>query len=92
MPAIEASVMEVWKSGCSSDYTLKRLETVTMKALSGAAHEMEFIRFLLGNSPVLQQMCITDPCMTKKEEMVMLVGLLRFQRASPLAGVFIIPR
>ena len=91
MPAVEASVMEVWKSGCSSDYTLKRLKTVTMTALSGAAHEMEFIRFLLGNSPVLEEMWIINPCETKEEEGGMLVGLLRFRRASPLAGVLFIP-
>jgi len=91
VPGVEAPVMEFWKSGRSSDYTLKRLKTVTMIGLIGAPHEMEFIQFLLRNSPVLEEMYIL-PTDTKEKEVDVLVELLQFQRVSPVAEIFFIKK
>lgn len=88
--AIEASDLDFWKTECPLDCTLKRLKTVMMTDLGGVPHEMEFIRFLLGNSPVLEKMSIAPGTYVTAGRVDMLVELARFRRASPLAEVLFI--
>lgn len=88
--AIEASDLDFWKTECPSDCTLKRLKTVMMTDLGGVPHEMEFIRFLLGNSPVLEKMCIAPSTYVTAGRVDILVELVRFRRASPLAEILFI--
>lgn len=90
MAAVEASDFDFWETECPSDCTLKQLKTVKITDLFGVRHEMEFIRFLLGNSPLLEKMSIA-PCTYVTEGRVdMLVELVRFRRASPLAEILFV--
>jgi hypothetical protein len=58
-----------------------------MTEMSGVPHEMEFIKFLLENSPVLEIMSIT-PCQFLMEgRLNMLIELVKFRRASAQAEI-----
>lgn len=58
-----------------------------MTDMCGVPHEMELIKKLLGNSPVLEKLSIV-PCIYVTELKVdMLVELVRLRRASPLAEI-----
>lgn len=90
MVALETPNSYFWETACPSDCTFKRLKTVTMTDMYGVPQEMELIKFLLGNSPALEKMCIA-PCMYVTERRLnMLVELVRFRRASPLAELIFI--
>ncbi|GLT34543.1 hypothetical protein SLA2020_090520 [Shorea laevis] len=89
LPAIGAPDLDFWEKECPSDCTLKRLKDVKMTDMSGVPHEMEFIKFLLANSPVLKSMTIS-PCVVMDGKVNMLIGLLRFRRASPQAEILFI--
>ncbi|CAH2037914.1 unnamed protein product [Thlaspi arvense] len=67
------------------EYKLPRLETVRMTDVSGIRNELEFIRFLLGTSPVLETVIVTSSLSDKDAKMDMVVELLRFPRVSPRA-------
>lgn len=61
-----------------------------MSDVSGVPHEMEFIKFLLENSPILKTV-IMSPCVYVLDGTLnMLVELLRFRRASPQAEIVFI--
>lgn len=61
-----------------------------MSDISGVPHEMEFIKFLLENSPILKTV-IMSPCVyVLGGTLNMLVELLRFRRASPQAEIVFI--
>ncbi|GLT91707.1 hypothetical protein SLE2022_095830 [Rubroshorea leprosula] len=89
LPAIGAPDLDFWEKECPSDCTLKRLRDVKMTDMSGVPHEMEFIKFLLANSPVLESMTIS-PCVVMDGKVHMLIELLRFRRASPQAEILFI--
>lgn len=90
MVALEMPDLEFWENECPSYCTFKRLQTVKITDVCGVPHEMEFIKFLLEKSPALEKMSIT-PCMYVTEgRLDMLVELVRFRRASPLAELLFI--
>ncbi|KAM7484489.1 hypothetical protein LguiA_000498 [Lonicera macranthoides] len=88
--ATEALDLDFWEEDCPSDCALKRLKTVKMADLSGVPHEMEFIRFLLGNAPMLEIMSITPSVYVTEGRLNMLIELVRFRRASARAEIIFI--
>lgn len=61
-----------------------------MTDISGVPHEMEFIKFLLRNSPVLEILSITPCAFLTERKMNMLIELVRFRRASAQAEILFI--
>lgn len=82
--------MDFWEEDCPSDCALEQLKTVKMADLSGVPHEMEFIRFLLGNAPMLEIMSITPSVYVTEGRLNMLIELVRFRRASAQAEIIFI--
>jgi hypothetical protein len=52
--AVEVPDLGFWAEECPEDCTFKQLKVVKMTDMSGVPHEMEFLKFLLANSPVLE--------------------------------------
>ncbi|KAF5929893.1 hypothetical protein HYC85_000105 [Camellia sinensis] len=99
--ATEAPDLDFWEKECPSDCTVSLLETVKMTDMSGVPHEMEFIKFLLRNSPMLETMSITPSVYCLCSEIYvdiyvtdgrlnMLIELVRFRRASAQAEIIFI--
>lgn len=88
--ATEALDLDFWEEDCPSDCALEQLKTVKMADLSGVPHEMEFIRFLLGNAPMLEIMSITPSVYVTEGRLNMLIELVRFRRASAQAEIIFI--
>ncbi|KAK4260916.1 hypothetical protein QN277_003977 [Acacia crassicarpa] len=85
--ATDAPDLDFWSKECPSDCTLKQLKVVKLTDMCGVPHEMELIKFLLANSPVLETMSIV-PCMYVMEsQLKMLIELVRFRRASARAEI-----
>lgn len=83
--SIATSDLDFWEKDCPSDCTFGQLKSVRMSDLSCVPHEMEFIKFMLRNSPVLETMHLS-PCSCAKDRILhMLVELVRFRRASARA-------
>ncbi|KAK7275089.1 hypothetical protein RIF29_16196 [Crotalaria pallida] len=79
--------LEFWEKERPSDSMLSQLKVVKLTDVCGVPHEMEFIKFLLGCSPVLEMMSIV-PCVHDTEnQMRMLIDLVKFRRASTTAEV-----
>lgn len=88
MAGIEAPDLEFWNDTWPSNCTLAKLQVVKMTDLFGVPSEMEFAKFLLENSPVLETLSITPSAyVTKDGRIDMLIEFVRFRRASPLAEV-----
>lgn len=79
--------MDFWEKECHSDCTFKQLKLVKMTDISGVPHEMELIKFLLKNSPVLEIMSINPVAFVADRKLNMLIELLRFRRASAQAEI-----
>ncbi|GMP83053.1 hypothetical protein CsSME_00037118 [Camellia sinensis var. sinensis] len=88
--ATEAPDLDFWEKECPSDCTFSLLETVKMTDMSGVPHEMEFIKFLLRNSPMLETMSITPSVYVTDGRLNMLIELVRFRRASAQAEIIFI--
>ncbi|KAK3031790.1 hypothetical protein RJ639_036942 [Escallonia herrerae] len=88
--ATECPDLEFWEMECPSDCTLGQLKTVKMTDMSAVPHEMKFIRFLLGNSPLLEVMSITPSIYVTDGKLNMLVELVRLRRASSQAEIIFI--
>lgn len=58
--------------------------------LSGVPHEMEFLKFLLKNSPVLEVMSILPGIYVSCGKLNVVIELLRFRRASAKAEIIFI--
>lgn len=58
--------------------------------MSGVPHEMEFIKFLLKKSLVLETMRITPCAYVLDGRLNMLIELVSFKRASPEAEILFI--
>ena len=58
-----------------------------MTDMSGVPHEMEFFKFLLSRSPVLETLSIAPCVYVMDGRLNMLIELVRFRRASPLAEI-----
>lgn len=56
-----------------------------MTDVSGIRNELEFIRFLLGTSPVLETVIVSSSLIDKEAKMDMVIELLRYPRVSPRA-------
>lgn len=61
------------------------LQRVKMISMSGGKHELDFIRFLLLSSPVLEKMTVKPASYNGSSEL--LKKLLRFRRASLCAEI-----
>ncbi|GAU49560.1 hypothetical protein TSUD_242930 [Trifolium subterraneum] len=83
---------DFWKIECPSDSVLSKLKFVDLEDMSGVLHEIEFIKFLLGCSPVLETMIIIPSILDKECQLKMLVELMKFPRASSKAGINFIRR
>ncbi|XP_004490302.1 F-box/FBD/LRR-repeat protein At1g13570-like [Cicer arietinum] len=82
--------LDLWEKGFLSDSILSQLKLVKLTEMSGLPHEINFIKFLLGSSPVLETMSIV-PCMYDLEgQLRMVVELMKFRRASTKAEVYFI--
>ncbi|BBG94397.1 F-box/RNI-like superfamily protein [Prunus dulcis] len=90
LAAIEASDLDFWEKQCPSDCAFGRLKVVKMTDMSGVPHEMEFIKFLLKKSPVLETMSITPCAYVLDGRLNMLIELVSFKRASPEAELLFI--
>ncbi|XP_028081119.1 F-box/FBD/LRR-repeat protein At1g13570-like isoform X2 [Camellia sinensis] len=88
--ATEAPDLDFWEKECPSDCTFSLLETVKMTDMSAVPHEMEFIKFLLRNSPMLETMSITPSVYVTDGRLNMLIELVRFRRASAQAEIIFI--
>ncbi|KAK3015411.1 hypothetical protein RJ639_007483 [Escallonia herrerae] len=88
--ATECPDLEFWEMECPHDCTLEQLKTVKMTDMSAVPHEMKFIRFLLGNSPLLEVMSITPSVYVTDGKLNMLVELVRLRRASSQAEIIFI--
>ncbi|XP_058183575.1 F-box/FBD/LRR-repeat protein At1g13570 isoform X2 [Rhododendron vialii] len=85
--ATEATDLDFWENECPSDCTFRLLKSVKIADISGVPHEMEFIKFLLRNSPVLEVMSIIPSTCVTDGRINMLIELLRFRRASAEAEI-----
>ncbi|XP_057961103.1 F-box/FBD/LRR-repeat protein At1g13570 [Malania oleifera] len=90
LAAKEAPDLYFWEEEWSSGCTFKDLRIIKMTDMSGVPHEMEFIKFLLENSPVLEIMSITPCVYVMDGRLNMLIELLRFRRASAQAEILFI--
>ncbi|KAK8979520.1 hypothetical protein V6N11_073517 [Hibiscus sabdariffa] len=90
LAAIDAPDLDFWDDECPSDCTFKQLKLVKMTDMSGVPHEMEFIKFLLANSPALETMSISPCVYVMDGRLNMLIELLRFRRASAQAEILFI--
>ncbi|KAL7170808.1 hypothetical protein ACSBR2_035642 [Camellia fascicularis] len=88
--ATEAPDLDFWEKECPSDCTFSLLETVKMTDMSGVSHEMEFIKFLLRNSPMLETMSMTPSVYVADGRLNMLIELVRFRRAYAQAEIIFI--
>ncbi|KAM0019819.1 putative F-box domain, FBD domain, leucine-rich repeat domain superfamily [Helianthus debilis subsp. tardiflorus] len=89
-PATETPDLDFWEKECPCDCAFKRLKIVKMTDVSGVPHEMGFIEFLLGNSPVLEIMSITPSVYVTEGRVNMLIELLRLKRASAEAEIIFV--
>ncbi|MCD7456149.1 hypothetical protein HAX54_030725 [Datura stramonium] len=79
--------LDFWERDWPADCTFSKLKIVHMTDFSGLPHEIAFIKFLLGHSPVLEQMIVAPTIYVMDKVVKMLIDLLTFRRASPLATV-----
>lgn len=87
---MEAPDLDFWIKECPKGCTFEKLKIVKMTDMSGVPHEMEFIKFLLANSPVLEMMTIAPCVYVIDGRLSMLIELLRFRRASAQAEILFI--
>ncbi|XP_052187209.1 F-box/FBD/LRR-repeat protein At1g13570-like [Diospyros lotus] len=74
--------------GWSADISLNQLKEVEMRDVWGTRAELEFIKLLLGKSPVLEKMVIETNGLLGHEAVKFLSKVMRFKRLSPLAEVY----
>ncbi|KAF8407764.1 hypothetical protein HHK36_006900 [Tetracentron sinense] len=79
------SIEEFWEAQRRLDCSMNQLRVVNVFGISGARPELEVIKFLLANSPVLEILSITP--WPKVKEKRMLQELVRFPRASTKAAI-----
>ncbi|KAL1829856.1 hypothetical protein ACET3Z_008268 [Daucus carota] len=71
--------IDIWERKCPADFTFKHLKTVKLSNIF-TENDMEFVRFVLGPSPVLEVIRIS-PKYENGEAMKMVNEVLRFRRA-----------
>ncbi|KAJ4953491.1 hypothetical protein NE237_030323 [Protea cynaroides] len=80
------SFMDLQKAKDQLKCTFNKLRIVKISSLLGREFELELIKFILANSPVLETMNIS-PSGNCIDKVLMLKELLRFKRASPQAEI-----
>lgn len=82
--------MDFWEKECEFDCKFEHLKMVKMMDMSGVPHEIGFIGFMLGNSPVLETMSITPSVYMTEDRLNFLIELTKFKRASPEAEMIFV--
>ncbi|XP_027361199.1 F-box/FBD/LRR-repeat protein At1g13570 isoform X2 [Abrus precatorius] len=85
--AIDTPDVDFWKKECRSDSTLCRLKIVKLSEMGGWPHEIEFMKFLLVRSPVLETMNIIPCVFDMENNLKILLELVKCRRASTRAEV-----
>ncbi|KAI3778842.1 hypothetical protein L2E82_08228 [Cichorium intybus] len=88
--ATEARDLGFWEKECRFDQTFDRLKFVKMMDMIGVPHEVGFIGFLLGNSPVLENMSITPSVYMTKDRFSFLMELTKLKRRSSEAEMIFV--
>ncbi|KAL7594105.1 hypothetical protein Lser_V15G31900 [Lactuca serriola] len=88
----EASSLDFWEMECPFDYIFERLKMVKMTCISGVPHEMGFIKFLLGSSPILETMSISPSGNITDGRSTFSIELPRLRRASPKAEIIFVQK
>ncbi|KAI3499231.1 hypothetical protein L1887_35024 [Cichorium endivia] len=78
--ATKAPDLGFWEKQCRFDLTFDQLKTVKMMEMFGVPHEVGFIGFLLGNSPLLETMSITPSVYMTKDRFSFLIQLTKLKR------------
>lgn len=70
-------------------FSLKQLREVTIAGVTCLERELNFIKFVLANSPVLEKMTVKPAALDGSWEMLreLMRELLSFRRASPRAKI-----
>ncbi|KAK1375086.1 F-box/FBD/LRR-repeat protein [Heracleum sosnowskyi] len=77
----EAAGLDFWEKQMPTDFTFKHLKVVKMLDVS-KEHEIEFLKFVLGRSPVLEMMSVAPPYYSRRQ-MNMVNEVLRLGQAFP---------
>ncbi|KAF8407741.1 hypothetical protein HHK36_006876 [Tetracentron sinense] len=85
----ELVIEDFWEAQGHLDCSMNHLRVVRMTGISGAQLELQFINFLLANSPVLEILSVTPKTGKKVEKIKMLEEFLSFRRASASAEIVI---
>ncbi|KAG5051623.1 hypothetical protein AAZX31_02G120300 [Glycine max] len=85
--AVDTPDLDFWEKECLSDSTLNKLKTVKLSEMGGWPHEIEFIKYLLGRSPVLETLSIIPCVFDMENNLKMLIELVKCRRASTRAEV-----
>ncbi|XP_073050051.1 F-box/FBD/LRR-repeat protein At1g13570 [Primulina eburnea] len=83
--------LDFWDRKLSSDCMFQRLKTVKMADVFGVPSELNFIKYLLEHSPVLESMSVTPSLYVRDRRLSMSIDMLSFRRASPQATVIFNP-
>ena len=79
-PHYKTADFDIWERQCPADFTFKHLRTAKLSHVFNK-NEMEFVKFVLGRSPLLKEISISFDEFGEALEWVNEV--LRLQRASP---------
>ncbi|XP_077223909.1 F-box/FBD/LRR-repeat protein At1g13570-like [Tasmannia lanceolata] len=85
--SVDSDSVVPWEAQEQRVCMLKHLRTVTMDHVTGNNSEIEFIRLLLANSPVLKTLTIDTEIYDFVSEVMFLRKLIRFRRASTQAEI-----
>ncbi|KAF8407777.1 hypothetical protein HHK36_006913 [Tetracentron sinense] len=80
-------VEDFWEAQGHLDCSMNHLRVVRAYDIGGARPELQFIKFLLVHSPVLETLNVTPRSGKNIDKMTMLEELLRFRRASASAEI-----
>ncbi|KAF8407778.1 hypothetical protein HHK36_006914 [Tetracentron sinense] len=80
-------VEDFWEAQGHLDCSMNHLRVGRAYNIGGARPELQFIKFLLVNSPVLEKLNVTPKSGKNIDKMKMLEELLRFRRASTSAEI-----
>ncbi|RDY10607.1 F-box/FBD/LRR-repeat protein, partial [Mucuna pruriens] len=84
---VDTPDMGFWEKECLSDSTLNKLQIVKLSEMGGWINEIEFIKYLLGRSPVLETFSIFPCVFDMENNLKILIELVKCRRASARAEV-----
>ncbi|KAL2349052.1 hypothetical protein Fmac_003052 [Flemingia macrophylla] len=79
--------LDFWEKECLSGTTLNKLKSVKLSEMGGWSHEIEFMKYLLRRSPVLETLNIIPCVFDMENNLRMLMELVKCRRASTRAEV-----